>query len=98
MKMLVEFDVDADIVDVPKTVIDNREMMRRRFLKWVYKNPKYRVKIVSGSGSVYYGVQYRSEAFVEWLNKKILTDEKASVIAQSVAIDENNKQLPSIFF
>ncbi len=35
MKLLVQFDVDADIIDVPQKVIDNRDRYRNQFNKWI---------------------------------------------------------------
>ena len=98
MLLFVEFDVSADIIDVPQSVIDNRDVLRRRFLKWLYdKSIKHKYWITFKDGSK--GVIYRSDAFVEWLNKKILieSEEKAIVIRQYVSAD-NEENLPSIFF
>ena len=101
MKMILEFDIDADIVDVPQSVIDNRETMRKRFLKWIYnKNQKHKywVKIQTPEGKEITGVCYRGEAFVEWLNKKELlhTQEKASVVQEHII--EYPDDLPRIAF
>ena len=72
MKMIVEFDIGADIIDVPQSVIDNRENLRTHFLKWLYdKNTKYKywVEMKDSTGKKMRGVCYRSNAFVEWLNE-----------------------------
>ena len=102
MQMLIEFDIDGDIIDVPQRVIEDRELLHRRFLKWLYDKSikhKYWVKVRSETGT-FYAVQYRSDAFVEWLNKKVLKDcnEKATIVAECVAIDEYKDQYPSIWF
>ena len=97
MRLLVEFDIDADIIDVPQSVIDNREILRRRFLKWLYdKGTKHKYWTKAGNTM---GVAFRSDAFVEWLNKKELrcSDEKATVLWQHVSSD-NEENLPSVFF
>ena len=97
MRLLVEFDVDADIIDVPQSVIDNREILRRRFLKWLYdRGTKHKYWTKAGDTM---GVVFRSDAFVEWLNKKELkySDEKAVVLQQYVSA-ENEEKLPSVFF
>ena len=98
MKMMVEFDINADIIEVPECVVKDREILRGRFLKWLYNKSvkhKYWVNFLDGSR----GVCYRSDAFVEWLNKKRLKDypEKAMVLEQEVDSDAN-RHLPSIFF
>lgn len=97
MRMFVEFDINADIIDVPQQVIDNREQLKRQFIKWLL-NPdikkKYTVTIKGTRG-----LCYRSEAFVEFLNKKVLQNskQKAVIIQQEVSSD-NEQNLPSVFF
>ena len=98
MQMFVEFDINADIIDVPQSVIDNREDLRSRFLKWLYdKSVKHKYWHTFKDGSR--GVMYRSDAFVEWLNKKVLSDseQKAAIVEQHVSRD-GEYPLPSIFF
>ena len=98
MQMFVEFDINADIIDVPQSVIDNREDLRSRFLKWLYdKSVKHKYWHTFKDGSR--GVMCRSDAFVEWLNKKVLSDseQKAAIVEQHVSRD-GEYPLPSIFF
>ena len=102
MRMLVEFDVDADIIDVPQYVIDDRERYRNQFYKWL-SDPsvrhKYWHKYRSTDGCEFVGLCYRSDAFVEWLNKKLRkAGDSASVVQTHVAIDDYRNSLPSIFF
>lgn len=99
--MVVKFDVDADIIDVPQFVIDNREVLRRRFLKWLSSkntNHKYWRKWTSSSGLEIWGLQYRSDAFVEWLNKKVLCNAKDKAVILQEKIWEYPEDLPFIFF
>lgn len=98
MQMMIEFDVNADIIDVPQFVIDDRELYQRRFLKWLYDESirhKYWVTFSDGTK----GVCYRSDAFIEWLNKKVLKagQQKALLITTEVSTAEY-KHLSSIFF
>ena len=84
-------------MDVPQCVIDNREHLRKQFIKWLFSpdvKPKYTV-IHNG----HRGVCYRSEAFAAFLNEKILCDskEKAVVLEQYVSI-KNIDNLPSVLF
>lgn len=95
MLMFVEFDVSADIIDVPETVVNNKEHLKIDFLKWLCNHKhKYR-KNVNG----HTGLCYRSEAFVDWLNMTVLeqSEEKATVVEQYVSI-KNDKKLPSVLF
>ena len=95
MKLIVEFDIDADLIDVPESVIVQREALRRRFLKWLYDpgvKHRWRVK-----GKDFDVCCYRSDAFVEWLNKKILGGSDRAVILRE-HLHEWDDSLPSIFF
>ena len=98
MLLTVEFDASADIIDVPAFIIMNVEHYRENFLKWLsdtsnkhaywwyYENGKIR------------GLNYRSDALVEWLNAFPLADsnEKAKIISSHVS--EYDDTIPSIFF
>ena len=97
MLLLVEFDVSADIIDVPQSVIDDRERLSRRFLKWLH-DPGVKHKYWT-TFSGHRGLCYRSDALVEWLNKTVLkdSDQKAAIIEQYVSVN-NEQHLPSVFF
>ena len=102
MLMLVEFDLDADIIDVPQHVIDYRNRYRNQFYKWL-SDPsvkhKYWRKVPKKDGGFYMGLCYRSDAFLEWLNRKLRkTGEQATLVEAHVSIEEYHDQLPSIFF
>ena len=102
MQLLVEFDLDADIIDVPQFVVENRNCYRKQFYKWL-SDPKskhsYWVKIQSRDGTYYMGLRYRSDAFVEWLNRNIRkTGEHATISKTHVPIEDYHDILPSIFF
>lgn len=98
MQMMLEFDINADIIEVPQSVIDDREMYRRRFLKWLYDKNIHHKYWVSFSDETK-GVCFRANAFVEWLNKKILKDRRgrAVIVLEGVDIDAY-RHLPSLFF
>ena len=99
MLLVVEFDITADIINVPEDVILNKDIYRTRFLKWLYAtNNKYRTKITDSNGHTFWGIIFRSDAFVEWLNKKVLKNstEKAEVIV--TCTNEYSEDLPVIFF
>ena len=91
MKMIVEFDISADLIEVPAHVVENRERLRRQFLKWLTGwegSRRWR------KGGCYC---YRSDAFVEWLNKKVLPREEQAKVLETMLRDWD-ETLPSIFF
>ncbi len=97
MLLFVEFDVSADIIDVPERVIQEKDKLHRQFLKWLTDKRNHHKYWVTVGG--HRGLSYRSEAFVEWLNTYILSEseEKARIDQQYVSI-KNEKKLPSIMF
>lgn len=101
MQMVIQFDLDADIIEVPEYVVENRELMKRRFWKWLNNKDtkhKYWVTVTDRSGRRFKGLRYRSDAFVEWLNKKVLEDtEQCAYIVKEHTLDYP-PEMPSIFF
>ncbi len=99
MLLALEFDVDADIINVPEDVIVHKDTYRKRFLKWLYStNNKYKVRTTDSNGKVFCGICFRSDAFVEWLNKTIIkdTNEKAEIVICHTNNYPDN--IPRIFF
>ena len=91
MDMIVEFDIGADLIEVPEWVVRDRERLYRRFFKWLYGFEGSRRYRKGGCWC------YRSEAFVYWLNKKVLTEgEQARVVREQLR--EWDKTPPGIFF
>lgn len=91
MEMIVEFDISADLIRVPEWVVRDREVLRRRFFKWLYGEEGSRRYRKGGCWC------YRSDAFVYWLNKKVLQDgERAEVLQEQLRTWD--RELPSIFF
>lgn len=90
MQMIVEFDIGADLIEVPEWVVRDREKLCRQFFKWLTGfegSRRYR------KGGCYC---YRAEAFVYWLNKRVLKGEQARVVQEQLG--EWDDSLPSIFF
>lgn len=100
MLLVVMFDQDADVVNVPQSVIDNKDSLRKKFLRWIYsKNSlKHQYVIPDMKGKNVHGVKYRGDTFVDWLNEKVLysSDEQATVLRQQVLDYPNDA--PIIFF
>lgn len=100
MKLAVEFDLDADIIEVPQSVIDDREHLRAQFIDWLYDDRirhAYRKTFTDSNGRKFVGMVYRSDAFVEWLNKMVLvgTGQTARVLKSHA---EPMTDLPKILF
>ena len=97
MLMLVAFDISADIIDVPQEVIANRKNLSVQFLKWLFSpevKPRYTV-----THNGHRGLCYRSEAFVDFINEKLLQNSKQkAVIVEQYVSRENKQGLPAVFF
>ena len=103
MKCFVELDLHADIIDIPDPVALKIKKHRNRFLDWMYdrnNNHGYWVKGSNGKGSWFWGVQYDTEAFVQWLNKYVIKDacEKAVVIERNLDVNDYDGVMLRIFF
>ena len=106
MKLYVMLDFTAQLIDVPQHVIENKDFYRNKFLDWLYNQKikhQYRTKALYASGHVFVGMCYDAGAFVEWLNKKVLSKsgDKATIIATNLDIDERawkDAGIPFIFF
>ena len=101
MKLVLVFDCDADLIDVPMFVIENKDLLQKKFTKWIYNKSikhKYWVTVRDSKGKTFLGVKYRSDAFVEWLNKKVLPSDnsKASIIEEHIS--EYPENLPVLLF
>ncbi len=100
MLLVIEFDLDADVIDVPQSVIDNKDILRRKFVHWMQSksNHQYRKVYTDISGKKFYGIEYRSDAFVNWLNMKVLHNQKEQAIVIKQMVSEYPSDLPRLFF
>ena len=88
MQLIINFGPDCDIVDVPEIVIEKLGDYDIQFQKWLRdKSIDHDYWVYDEKGEKF-GCRFRSEAFVEWLNKYPLKDiteqEKAKVISRSL--------------
>ena len=106
MKLYVEIDFYAQVIDVPGHIMEKREYYRDKFLDWIY-NPKvkhpYREVAVDASGKFFVAMVYDGQAFVDWLNRKVLkgTGETAMMLEPKIEIGDRpwvREGLPYIFF
>ncbi len=102
MELIVEFDLNADLVSVPESVVENIDVIRQRFLRWVYSpegQKKLTKRMVGSDGQSFVCVCYNSEEFIDWLNKKVLQagEDRATLVEKN--IDSSSRgSVPSIFF
>lgn len=86
MKLYISSHGLGEVIDVPAHVVEKRNDYRKRFLDWLY-NPKvkhkYRVDSVDATGKKFIGLCYGAEAFVEWLNKKVLRNGKSAKVLET---------------
>ena len=100
MRMVLTFEFDSDIIDGPQRVIEERERLKDAFYDWLYDRSNHHRFWANEKGvndGSQYSVVYRSDAFLEWLNARVLGEkEKASLIASEV--DTWDPELPSLRF
>lgn len=90
--MLLNFafsEFDADILDVPRLVIDNINSYRKEFEKWLYDKSN---KMTYDTKERVF--RFRGDAFVYWLNTYVLNEssEKAKLInSQPDSVDLSAK-------
>ncbi|MCL2400930.1 MAG: hypothetical protein FWC91_14460 [Defluviitaleaceae bacterium] len=97
MLLVVRFDGAVDIIDVPEFIIANIEDYRKQFLNWL-GDENIDHDYWTYENGVKYGLSFRSNAFVEWLNTFPLSN--TSDVAKTVEtfISEYDRNLSSIFF
>jgi hypothetical protein len=97
MLLVIQFDIDADIIDVPQTIIENAGYYQDQFLKWLY-NESVNHSYWSYKDGKKYGLVYHSDAFAEWLNKYPLekNNQKAKIVSQHLS--EYEKSWPILFY
>lgn len=102
MELIVEFDLNADLVSVPESVVENIDVIRQRFLRWAYSpegKKKLTKKMKGSDGQRFACICYNSEEFIDWLNKKVLQagEDRAALVEKN--IDSRSRgNVPSIFF
>lgn len=95
MKLLICFsEFDADIIDVPLFVLEKKNKLSDRFIKWLYDKDNDH-GFWDSKKSV---VNFRSEAFVFWINQFVLKDSKEQAVVLEKFVSEYDKELPSLWF
>lgn len=102
MELIVEFDLNADLVSVPERVVENIDVIRQRFLRWVYSpegKKKLTKKMEGSDGQSFACVCYNSEEFIDWLNKKVLKagEDRAALVEKNID-SQACGDVPTIFF
>lgn len=97
MQLITDFAVDVDIIEVPKMVIDNAEDYQAQFFKWLFNKSIDHAYWWYEDGKKY-GCNYRSDAFVEWLNAYPLKDEEEKAFIVSTCLTAYDQALPRLNF
>lgn len=103
MRCFVANDTYADILEIPDPVALKIRKYRKQFLQWLYdpkaKHP-YRVKVPDGKGSWFYGVIHDTNAFVEWLNQRVIRSKypSAVIVESGLTPDACPEGMLKIFF
>ena len=103
MKCFVGFDMHAVIIEIPDPVGEKIYKYKKKFLDWIYdpkaKHP-YLKKFKDSRGKPFYGACYNEEAFIEYLNKRVIKNKypPAVIIERDVDPDACPEDMPAIFF
>ena len=103
MRCFVANDTYADILEIPDPVALKIRKDRKQFLQWLYdpkaKHP-YRVKVPDGKGSWFYGVVHDTNAFVDWLNQRVIRSKypPAVIVESGLTPDACPEGMLKIFF
>lgn len=103
MRCFVANDTYADILEIPDPVALKIRKYRKQFLQWLYdpkaKHP-YRVKVPDGKGSWFYGVVHDTNAFVDWLNQRVIRSKypPAVIVESGLTPDACPEGMLKIFF
>ena len=94
MKLLIAFtELDVDVIEVPDFVIGDLKKIRNKFDRWLYdKNNKLSW---DSENKVFC---FRTELFVYWLNKFVLSDCEEKAIQIESQVETYDKSLPILWF
>ena len=100
--LILEFDLNMDLINVPAHIVTDKEEIRHKFLNWVYSSTnrkKYTKRIKRSDGTYLSCVCYGSEEFVCWLNRKCLNngEDPATIIKKNID-DSQMKNVERILF
>lgn len=96
LKIIFAFtEFDVDIVDIPDSIYNNKNVIIKNFDKWVYNKDN---KLTWDEKNKTFC--FRADMFVYWLNKYVLSDkenkEKAQLIESQPEVYDHN--LPMLMF
>jgi len=97
--LLYFYRTPCDLIECPQYIVDDLDRYVRKFDKWLY-NPKNDHGMWMDDGFGGRGVNFNGDAFVNWLNQYVLTedDEKAYFVDRNYQSNENDKNYPHIYF
>jgi len=97
MLLLIRFDADADIIDIPQFVIAIAESYQTQFLEWLCNKDNHHAYWHYINGEKW-GLCYRSDAFVEWLNAFHLATSSEKAKTMETYVNEWDVNLPVLYF
>lgn len=91
----IAFDHNVDIIEVPDDIEDCLNIYQHLFLKWLYDKSINHSYWMYKDG-VKFSVDYRANAFVEWLNTFIFDNGEARIL--KTASSDRDKSNPIVYF
>ncbi len=96
MKVVIAFEYDADIIEMPDTPVDSLKKYKKGFDKWI-QDRRIKHGYWERDGKRILGVNYRADAFVEWLNTYVFTEERERAKVLETVVIEYEKTWPHLF-
>lgn len=97
MLIVINFHVDADIIEAPDYIVKDLKIYQHQFDQWLYNKSTNHSYWTYRNGEKF-GCCYRAEAFVEWLNLFPLNNSTQKASIKNCKITSYNPSLPRLDF
>ena len=97
MKVVLKFEYDADVIDVPDFIGNDINDYQEKFDEWLYDESNDHPFWLYSKGKKDC-VSFRADAFIYWLNGCILVDSREKARIYDSFAKKYDKKHPTIYF
>lgn len=97
MKVVLEFCINADIIECPNNIIKDIKKHQLDFFNWLFDENNDHSYWMYENGKKE-GCCYRSDAFVEYLNTFVLSESKEKAVIIEQETNDYSKDVPCLNF